>query len=140
MKYTSIGENSLWDFIIENPDMKDIIGDDIDMLSSSVSESIKTGNILVIRLLEVEDSSEELELYFIDRVDKRVSKFLFHLLDYKKDISAKLNIYNREREVIKTIPYNLSFQKGSINLDKNRISEDPIEILGEVRIKFNKVN
>lgn len=100
----------------------------------------RTNNILSVRLVEVEDLDDYLELKFIDREDRRVSKFLLNLIEYKENINSSLKIVNRNKEVIKIIEYKLRFQEGTIKFYKDRIQNSSFnEFLGDVIIKFEKI-
>ena len=138
MKYASEGDNSLWIFEIKNPDLKDKI--ELYDEHDPYHLDDRTNNILSVRLVEVEDLDDYLELKFIDREDKRVSKFLFNLIEYKENINSSLKIVNRNKEVIKIIEYKLRFQEGTIKFYKDRIQNSSFnEFLGDVIIKFEKI-
>jgi hypothetical protein len=138
MKYASEGDNSLWIFEIKNPDLKDKI--ELYNEHDPYHLDDRTNNILSVRLVEVEDLDDYLELKFIDREDRRVSKFLLNLIEYKENINSSLKIVNRNKEVIKIIEYKLRFQEGTIKFYKDRIQNSSFnEFLGDVIIKFEKI-
>lgn len=138
MKYASEGDNSLWIFEIKNPDLKS----KVELYNKQDPYHLDdiTNNILNVRLVEVEDLDNYLELKFIDREDRRVSKFLLNLIEYKENINSSLKIVNRNKEVIKIIEYKLRFQEGTIKFYKDRIQNSSFnEFLGDVIIKFEKI-
>ena len=138
MKYNSEGENSLWIFEIKNPDLKSKV--ELNNKQDPYHLDDRTNNILDVRLVEVEDLDNYLELKFIDREDRRVSKFLLNLIEYKENINSSLKIVNHNKEVIKIIEYKLRFQEGTVKFYKDRVQSSSFnEFLGDVIIKFEKI-